>query len=167
MTLRNRIGFVLALASVFASPALVQSASAAPIPEITISPGEDVVFPEPTDSTNCRLITFDSARVVANQLTGDRTLVVKGYAPYAGATVRLDPLVYFRQPEFWGIQVIGCMPEMGATAMTPYTASLELTGSTGTLGVEVIGVDRSQRIRICSSRSTWYCRLQQPTRALS
>ena len=153
MTLRKRIGFVMAIASVFATPVLVQSATAAPIPEITISPGEDVVFPEPTDSDNCRLITFDSARVVTNPLTGGRTLVVKGYAPYAGTAVRLDPLVYFRQPEYWGIQVIGCMPEMGATVMTPYTARLELTGSMGTLGIEVIGADRAQGFRACLSGS--------------
>jgi hypothetical protein len=97
----------------------------------------------------CRLITFDSAEVVRKEgKKATSVLVVHGYTPTSGATVTLEPVIYIRQPAYWLIQVIGCMPEIGAMVMTPFTATLDLTGTLGTEGIEVAGVDRTQRIRL-------------------
>jgi hypothetical protein len=63
--------------------------------------------------------------------------------------VDLTPLVYIRQPEFWGIEVIGRLPGgIGLPTTAPYTASLPLNGITGTKGVEVIGATRSEKISV-------------------
>ncbi|HKR50061.1 MAG TPA: hypothetical protein VJT72_10845 [Pseudonocardiaceae bacterium] len=62
--------------------------------------------------------------------------------------VNLVPLAYIRQPEYWGIEVIGCPPEVGLPAIGDYVAKLELNGTMGTRGVEVIGANSSKKINI-------------------
>lgn len=111
--------------------------------------------PEPAD---CRLISFDTAKVVRKARTGAFQLTVRGEAPMAGVKVSLEPVIYIRQPEYWLIQVIGCMPEIGATVMTPYTVSMPLTGPMGTEGIEVMGSNKTQRIPLCNG-FPWSCAL--------
>ena len=61
-------------------------------------------------------------------------------------TVRLSPLIYIRQPEYWGIEVVGSLPGFCLTALAPYTVSIPLAGITGTKGIEVIGANKKQKI---------------------
>ena len=63
--------------------------------------------------------------------------------------VDLLPRVHIQQPEYWGIEVVGCLPGgIGLPALAPYTVSLRLAGVTGTRGVEVIGATRTERIAV-------------------
>jgi hypothetical protein len=63
--------------------------------------------------------------------------------------VSLTPLVYVRQPEYWGIEVIGCLRGGIVLAPTaPYIVILPLNGTIGTQGIEVIGATRSEKISI-------------------
>lgn len=63
--------------------------------------------------------------------------------------VDLIPLVYIRQPEYWGIEVTGCLPAgIGLPTTAPYIASLPLNGIIGTRGIEVIGATRSEKISV-------------------
>jgi len=63
--------------------------------------------------------------------------------------VNLKPLVYIRQPEYWGIEVIGGLPGgIGLPTTAPYIASLPLDGTIGTQGIEVIGATRSEKISV-------------------
>ncbi|ODS00696.1 hypothetical protein AUC68_13985 [Methyloceanibacter methanicus] len=88
---------------------------------------------------------FDKARI--EEQDGAKLLVVEGEAPCANMQVSLMPLVYIRQPEYWGIEVIGyleggiCLP-----TVKPYTAAIRLDGIIGTEGIEVIGANRTERI---------------------
>jgi hypothetical protein len=66
-------------------------------------------------------------------------LVVAGQKPFANMQVSLNPLRYVTQPEYWGIEVVGCMPPIGQPAIVPYVVELDLTGINGKCGVEVIG----------------------------
>lgn len=101
--------------------------------------------------TDCRVIDFKSARVHTSPTVPSRyVLVVRGEKPYLNMQVKLIPLdiVYIRAPEYWGIEVVGCLPEVGLPAVGTYVAKLELNGPMGTRGIEVIGANHSEKINI-------------------
>lgn len=97
-----------------------------------------------------RLIDFDRAEVVAlESFPPQFVLTVSGEKPYMNMEVSLEPLVYIRQPEYWGIEVVGHLPGgIGLPVVTPYTVSIPLSGIMGTKGVEVIGATRSEKIDV-------------------
>jgi hypothetical protein len=108
---------------------------------------------EAPPATNCRMIDFASAQVrTLPAVPPQRVLVVRGEKPYLNMQVNLVPLVYIRQPEYWGIEVTGCLPEVGLPAVADYVVKLDLEGTIGTHGIEVIGADRSQKIDIPVAR---------------
>jgi heat shock protein HslJ len=108
---------------------------------------------KPTPSTppaeTCDLIDFEKAAVEPIATTGTSTryrLTVSGTQPYLQMTVRLDPLIYVQQPDYWGIQVTGCRPgEVGLPVAVPYTVTYDFTGPLGKRGIEVIGSVRTQK----------------------
>ena len=95
-----------------------------------------------------RLIDFERAEVRPGFLPGTYILVVSGTKPYLNMQVTLSPLVYVRQPEYWGIEVIGSLPGIGLPALAPYTVSLPLDSIRGSLGIEVIGANQTQLINL-------------------
>ncbi|MGH3751312.1 MAG: hypothetical protein ACRDRP_01210 [Pseudonocardiaceae bacterium] len=100
-------------------------------------------------ATDCRVIDFKSARVrTLPTVPPGQVLVVRGEKPYLNMQVNLVPLVYIRQPEYWGIEVIGCLPEVGLPAVADYVVKLDLAGTIGTRGIDVIGANRSKKIDI-------------------
>jgi hypothetical protein len=115
-----------------------------------------------------RLINFDEAEIVTlESFPPQYVLVVRGTKPYLNMEVDLVPLVYVRQPEYWGIEVVGRLRSgIGLTALAPYTVSIPLAGSTGTKGVEVVGASRSEKIEVppveprrdCYDWSAWHDR---------
>src|SRR5215207_8456079 len=97
-----------------------------------------------------RLIDFERAEVrTLESFPPQYLLVVSGIKPYLNMRVNLVPLVCIRQPEYWGIEVVGRIRGgIGLTATAPYTASIPLAGITGTRGIEVTGATRSERIEV-------------------
>ena len=63
-------------------------------------------------------------------------------------TVTLEPRVYTRQPEYWGIDVTGTMPDIGLPQVAPYVATLPLAGIIGTKGIEIVGSHDSLKIDV-------------------
>jgi len=108
------------------------------------------VYNELPKAESPRLIDFERAEVVTLESFPPQFLLrVAGTKPYANMLVDLVPLVYFRQPEYWGIEVVGRLPGgIGLPALAPYDVSISLSGITGTEGVEVIGANRSERIEV-------------------
>ena len=105
-------------------------------------------LPQPS---SYRLIDFDKnqTEVRPGIVSGTYILIVRGIKPYLNLQVNLVPLAYVRQPEYWGIEVTGCLPGgIGLPATEPYTATLSLNGNIGTIGIEVIGATNSQKILI-------------------
>jgi hypothetical protein len=98
-------------------------------------------FAELPPSASVRLIDFEEARVVPGIVPNTFILIVSGTQPYLNMKVSLSPLVYIKQPEFWGIEVVGSLPGIGLPATAPYTVSLPLDGVLGTKGIEVIGAN--------------------------
>jgi hypothetical protein len=100
-------------------------------------------------ASSCRLIDFEKAEVRPGIVSGTYILIVRGTKPYLNMKVRLIPLVYIRQPEYWGIEVTGCLTEgIGLPATEPYTAILALNDTVGTQGIEVIGATHSETISV-------------------
>jgi hypothetical protein len=96
-----------------------------------------------------RLINFDLAEIVTlDSFPPRHVLKVTGVKPFLNMEVDLVPLVYIRQPEYWGIEVVGRLRGIGLPAMAPYTVSMPLDGFVGTQGIEVIGATRSQKIGV-------------------
>ena len=62
-------------------------------------------LPQPS---SCRLIDFEKAEVVPGFVEKTFFLIVSGTKPWVTMTVQLSPLIYIKQPEYWGIEVIGC-----------------------------------------------------------
>ena len=110
-------------------------------------------FTSAPPATAFRLLDFDYADVVTlESFPPQFVLRVSGTKPLANMQVQLVPLVFIRQPEYWGIEVVGSLPGgIGLPALAPYEVSLPLAGFLGTQGIEVIGASRTQRFDISPS----------------
>lgn len=100
--------------------------------------------------TSTRLIDFEKVEIrTLRSFPPQHVLVVSGTKPYMNMDVTLEPLVYIRQPEYWGIEVVGRLPGgIGLPALAPYQVSIPLAGITGTKGIEVIGASRSEQVEL-------------------
>ena len=95
---------------------------------------------------SCRRIDFDAVEILTLESNPPQyVLVVNGTKPFLNMDVDLVPLVYIRQPAYWGIEVVGCLGGIGLPAEASYTVSLHLSGILGTAGIEVIGATRTEQ----------------------
>lgn len=99
-------------------------------------------------SQSAERIDFEKAEIIAGFVNDTYFLVVSGTKPYLNMEVRLIPLIYVRKPEYWGIEVIGILPNIGLPATAPYHVHIPLEGITGTNGVEVIGATSSEKFDV-------------------
>ena len=98
---------------------------------------------------SCRIIDFDSADLITlESFPPQFHLVVSGTKPSVSMRVDLVPRIHIRQPEYWGIEVVGCLPGISLPVLAPYSVSLPLAGVTGTRGIEVIGANQSVKIDV-------------------
>jgi hypothetical protein len=100
-------------------------------------------------SQSCKLVDFDEAEVRPGFVTGTWFLVVRGNAPCANMRVELVPLVYVQRPDYWEIEVVGCLAGgLCLPQAKPFTEVLPLDGILGTAGIEVVGASRRQKIKV-------------------
>jgi len=114
-----------------------------------------------------RVIDFDKAEViVVETFPPQYILVVEGTKPYINMKVELVPLVYIRQPEFWGIEVVGSLAGIGLPVVAPYSVFLPLAGVTGTVGIDVIGANKHEQITVppdsCLPQGTFSLSIASP-----
>ena len=105
---------------------------------------------------SCRMIDFETADVLYDSILGYPAVVVHGEAPYAAMDVTLRPLTYIRQPEYWGYEVIGCLPEGEVVPEVTgrLVEVLPLPGaSIGTQGIAIIGANRTRELEIDLSQA--------------
>jgi len=105
-----------------------------------------------------QLIDFNQVDIISLMIYPPRhTLIVGGVAPFSGAAVSLVPLQYVGRPAYCGIQVVCSPGEDTATApetdggSAVYSVEIDLTGITGTQGVEVVGATRSMRLAVTTN----------------
>ena len=100
-------------------------------------------------SESCRRIDFHEAEIWPAEPPGTPTLVVRGQAPCQNMEVSLYPLVYIRCPEYWGIEVVGCLPGgICLTAIKDYEVTIDLSGIMGSEGIEVIGATKRKKFEL-------------------
>ena len=99
-------------------------------------------------SSSCRLIDFDNALVVPGFLPKTFFLIVTGTKPWVTMKVELHPLIYIKQPEYWGIEVVGCQSGIGLPQTAPYHVALDISHLLGTKGIEVIGASSKKQIKV-------------------
>lgn len=113
-----------------------------------------------------RLVDYESATVITQMMYPPKpVLIVNGEKPRPGMEITLRPVTYIQQPAFWEIQVLGSpgtLDEPTATQLpaeppppvatqlpaehTAYSVELDLAGCTGTIGIEVVGANQTERI---------------------
>jgi hypothetical protein len=149
-----REDYAFTVVSVSAELLQIRLASSTPYEKIPCADAEQMErFTKAPPATSFRLLDFDYADVVTlESFPPQFVLRVSGTKPLANMQVQLVPLVFIRQPEYWGIEVVGSLPGgIGLPALAPYEVSLPLTGFLGTQGIEVIGASRVQRFDISPS----------------
>lgn len=93
-------------------------------------------------SEACRRIDFTEVQIIPGFINDTWFAVVSGTKPWLTMDVDLRPLIYIAQPDYWGIEVIGCQSGAGLPSTGPYLTSLQV-GGLGKLGVEIIGATTS------------------------
>ena len=94
-------------------------------------------------------LDFRKAVVVPGVTPEGLVLTVSGDTPRnaeRGAKVKLEPLKYEVQPEYWKIEVLWDPAEAILPVVTPFTVSIPLDGIRGAKGVEVVGQTRKVKI---------------------
>ncbi|HEY6252204.1 MAG TPA: hypothetical protein VI685_19795 [Candidatus Angelobacter sp.] len=94
---------------------------------------------------------FRKAVVAPGATPGSLVLTVTGDKPRearGGAPVKLQPLSYEVQPEYWKVEVLWDTANANVPAIAPFSVSISLDGIRGTKGIEVVGQSRSQKISI-------------------
>jgi hypothetical protein len=119
-----------------------------------VSREQQTQFENLPSPSSCRILDFESAEVLTDTPLGYWALFVHGEKPYDAMWVTLQPLYYVQQPEYWGIEVVGCLPSGPVTDMTgTYVAILPLPGVMGTKGIEIIGASACKKIDLPSDYS--------------
>jgi hypothetical protein len=101
-----------------------------------------------------QLIDFEQAEVITPMIYPPRPrLIVAGVKPHPDVEVTLVPLIYVSVPPYHGIQVVATAAFEGPHAShpisnVPFAVELDLEGACGTVGVEVIGATKTERIDV-------------------
>jgi hypothetical protein len=101
-------------------------------------------------SKTCRLLDFDGAEVRPGFVNGTWILIVQGKAPCGNMRIDLVPLVYIARPDYWEIELVGCLRGPLCLPERPFIETLPLDGTLGTAGIEVVGATRRKRIAVSS-----------------
>ncbi len=96
--------------------------------------------------SSCKLIDFEKVEIVPGIVSGTYFLVVSGTKPCCNMEVWLTPLIYIDCPEYWGIEIVACLPGgICLPTIAPFTATIPLAGVTGSKGIEVLGASKSEK----------------------
>jgi hypothetical protein len=106
--------------------------------------------------SNGQLIDFERAEVITPMIYPPQPrLVVAGVKPHPDVEVTLVPLIYVSAPPYHGIQVVATPTIDGPhvshpISNVPFAVELDLEGTCGSVGVEVIGQTRTEQIAVAS-----------------
>jgi hypothetical protein len=101
-----------------------------------------------TASKTCRLLDFDSVEVRPGFVDGTWVLLVQGMAPCGNMRIDLVPVIYITRPDYWEIELVGCLRGPLCLPQRSFIETLPLNGTLGTAGIEVVGATRQKRIDV-------------------
>lgn len=107
-------------------------------------------FAKLRSATAPKLIDFDDDKIELREGIVRNTwfLHVGGTQPYYNMRVELVPLMYVKQPEYWEIQLVGTLLEVGLPATKPFNVALLLGPFIGKKGIEVVGGTKRKKLDI-------------------
>lgn len=105
--------------------------------------GVEFNFEEPT--TTCGLMAYTKATIRPGFIKDTWFLVVSGTKTWSNIQVSLNPMIYVRKPEYWEIEVVGCISGVGVPTEEPYIVTIPLEGITGHKGIEVVGAMKREK----------------------
>ena len=146
-----RAGFRFEIVSIDDSTLRIRRAAVGTVaePAETVSEAQIAEHMALPASVSTRLISYEKASLtVLESFPPQYVLHVSGVKASPLMRVKLMPLVYVRQPEFWEIEVTGSLAGSPPMVKTPYAVSLPLAGATGSCGIEVVGANRRERFTI-------------------
>jgi len=99
------------------------------------------------ECNSCKLVDFENIKIIPGIVTDTYFLEVSGTKPCINMTVDLVPVIYKKCPEYWEIEVVGCIPGgICLPTVSPYiTKTIPLTGITGSKGIEVVGANKREK----------------------
>lgn len=102
----------------------------------------------PIDMKLCQELDFDAVEIKQIE-KGYWVVKVRGSKPHAHMKVELVPSSHQSQPEYWDINVHGCVNEdIQHPKMTPFEVTLPLAAYRGVRGIEIVGASKSKRYDI-------------------
>jgi len=96
-------------------------------------------------SQTCGLLDYDGYQVNEGIVPGTWFLTVTGKLSTISMSVTLRPLIYVDQPEYWGIEVTGCLPPIVLPMTGRFIETIPVTNYMGKKGIEVIGATKSDK----------------------
>lgn len=106
------------------------------------------LFNENPPAESARLLDFTDAEILSGIVNDTFFLTVSGKKPYINMDVKLFPLIYIQQPDYWEIEVVGILPPIGLPATGDYTVSIALDSIRGKKGIEVVGATGRKRLEV-------------------
>lgn len=108
----------------------------------------DEISIAPLDMDVCQELDFDAVEL--KQIDkGYWVVKVRGSKPHAHMKVELVPSSHQSQPDYWDINVHGCVKEdIKHPKMTPFEVTLPIAACRGIKGIEIVGANKSKRYDI-------------------
>ena len=92
-----------------------------------------------------KLVSFEDAHIFDSGEEFYSSLVVEGVSPYVNLELDLIPLVYSEQPEYWEIELVGCLRKFALPGLMPFQKILPLDFQIGSKGIELIGANGQRK----------------------
>ena len=92
-------------------------------------------------SVTWRRMQFEEARIESVGEDFSSILVIEGVSPYANMRLEVNPFVYESRPDYWGIEVVGCLSKIAIPSITPFELVLVLDFPVGAKGIEIFGAE--------------------------
>ena len=93
----------------------------------------------------CRLMDWDEVKIVGG-FAGTYVAIVSGTKKSPATGVHLSLRTYVHQPDYWGIEVIGCMNGIDFVPNEKYTVTSP--ANLGTKGIEIIGANKREKFDV-------------------
>ncbi len=114
--------------------------------ELPFQIGGDDAFPlaGANPSKTCSLIDFQHFEVVPGLKPETWFLTVGGTLSSISIRASLCPVYYPAQPEYWEIEVIGCVPPIVLPVEGVFLETIPVTDTMGKKGIEVVGATKRE-----------------------
>ncbi len=97
-------------------------------------------------STTCGLMPYTKATIRPGFIKDTWFLNVAGTKTWSNIQVTLNPMIYIHKPDYWEIEVVGCISGVGIPVNEPYIVTIPLEGITGHKGIEVVGAMKREKL---------------------